>query len=261
VARIVCSIAVLSFSATPLSRSAPIERTIIRCIQPSYLRPTATIAEQALLPADPGLAMRLAQELTSAPLMANHHHGLWGYSGETAAREPVTVQSTGIGGPSAAAVLRELGELGVRRAIRVGVATALDPAMAGAVVVVGSALCEDGASRAYGAGGEIEADAALTGALVAVVHARPALIASRDVALDPRCKHADALREAGVVAVDLETAALLAAGAASRVAVAAALIACTAVAPDHDRVERELVALGGLCVGALARPQAPADLG
>jgi uridine phosphorylase len=205
--------------------------------------------------------MRLAQEVISAPLMANHHHGLWGYSGETTGGEQLTVQSTGIGGPSAAAVLRELGELGVRRAIRVGTATALDPAMAGGVVVVGSALCEDGTSRAYGVGGEVEADAALTGALVAVAHARRALIASRDVTLDPRCEHADALREAGVVAVDLETAALLAAGAASRVAVGAVLVACTSVAPDHERLERELVALGGLCVGALARPQAPADVG
>jgi uridine phosphorylase len=205
--------------------------------------------------------MRLAQELTSGPLMANHHHGLWGYSGDTPAGDPLTVQATGIGGPSAAAVLRELGELGVRRAIRVGTATALDPAMAGSVVVVGSARCEDGTSRAYGAGGEVEADPALTGALVAVAHTRPAPIASRDVALDPRCEHADALRQAGVVAVDLETAALLAASAASRIAVGAALVACTAVAPDHDRLERELVALGGLCVGALARPQAPADLG
>jgi uridine phosphorylase len=205
--------------------------------------------------------MRLAQELTSSPLMANHHHGLWGYSGETADGGPLTVQSTGIGGPSAAAVLGELAELGVRRAIRIGTASALDPGLAGTVVVVGSALCEDGTSRAYGADAEVEADPALTGALVAVAHARPALVASRDLALDPRCEHADALRAAGAVAVDLETAALLAAGAAGGVAVAAALVPCTPVAPDHDRLERELVALGGLCVGALARPQAPADVG
>ena len=48
---------------------------------PRYLRPTAPIAADALLPADPGLAMALAQRALVKPLMANHHHGLWGYSG------------------------------------------------------------------------------------------------------------------------------------------------------------------------------------
>ncbi len=54
------------------------------------------------------------------PLMSNHNRGLWGYTGETPEGRPLTVQSTGMGGPSAAIVLHELAELGVRRAIRVG---------------------------------------------------------------------------------------------------------------------------------------------
>ena len=37
------------------------------------------------------------------------------------------MQSTGMGGPSAALVLADLAELGVRRAIRIGTCTALAP--------------------------------------------------------------------------------------------------------------------------------------
>ncbi len=52
--------------------------------------------------------------------MSNHARGLWGYSGRTPAGTALTIQSTGMGGPSAALVLGDLAELGVRRAVRVG---------------------------------------------------------------------------------------------------------------------------------------------
>ena len=59
--------------------------------------------------------------------MSNHARGLWGYTGETPEGRPLSIQSTGMGGPSAAIVLQELAELGVRRAIRVGTCGAVDP--------------------------------------------------------------------------------------------------------------------------------------
>ena len=62
--------------------------------------------------------------------MFNHNRGLWGYTGVAADGLPLTIQSTGMGGPSAAIVLEELIALGVARAIRVGTAGALDPALA-----------------------------------------------------------------------------------------------------------------------------------
>ena len=38
--------------------------------------------------------------------MFNHHRGLWGYTGPARADgEPLTIQATGMGGPSAAIVL------------------------------------------------------------------------------------------------------------------------------------------------------------
>ena len=62
--------------------------------------------------------------------MLNHHRGLWGYSGPAADGAPLTIQSTGLGGPSAAAVVAELIALGARRLVRVGTASGLggDPA-------------------------------------------------------------------------------------------------------------------------------------
>ncbi len=98
--------------------------------EPIHLRPTATLAERVLLPGDPGRALALAQLLLESPLMFNHHRGLWGYTGTADDEEPLTIQSTGMGGPSAAIVLHELISLGVTRAIRVGTCGALDPALA-----------------------------------------------------------------------------------------------------------------------------------
>jgi uridine phosphorylase len=69
--------------------------------------------------------MALAQLLTEQPKMSNHARGLWGYSGRTPDGQGLTVQSTGMGGPSAALVLGDLAELGVRRAVRVGTCAAL----------------------------------------------------------------------------------------------------------------------------------------
>ena len=44
--------------------------------------------------------------------MFNHHRGLWGYTGTAPDGEPLTIQATGMGGPSAAIVLTELIALG-----------------------------------------------------------------------------------------------------------------------------------------------------
>ena len=96
--------------------------------QAIHLRPTAALAERVLLPGDPGRALTLAQSLLVKPLMFNHHRGLWGYTGAARADgEPLTIQATGMGGPSAAIILTELIALGARRAIRVGTCGALAP--------------------------------------------------------------------------------------------------------------------------------------
>src|ERR1700689_4192483 len=125
-----------------------------------HLRPTAALAERVLLPGDPGRALALAQALLVKPLMFNHHRGLWGYTGPTRVDgELLTIQSTGMGGPSAAIILTELIALGARRAIRIGTCGALAPDLTlGELVIAHESICLDGTSRALVAGDRLLAD-------------------------------------------------------------------------------------------------------
>src|SRR6476659_1620168 len=111
------------------------------------LRPTAPIAADAVLVGDPGRALLLAQELLEEPKMSNHARGLWGYTGRTPDGEALTIQATGMGGPSAALVLADLAELGVRRAVRVGSgAGTAGGAAAGGLILVERALATAGSA-------------------------------------------------------------------------------------------------------------------
>jgi len=103
---------------------------------PARLRPTAPIAADAILVGDPGRALMLAQELLEQPKMSNHARGLWGYSGLTPAGHELTIQATGMGGPSASVVLGDLAELGVKRAIRIGTCTSLGDLGLGELLIV-----------------------------------------------------------------------------------------------------------------------------
>src|SRR5688500_16171407 len=98
--------------------------------------------------------------------MLNHHRGLWGYSGPAADGAPLTIQSSGLGGPSASAVVAELVGLGARRLIRVGTCSGLGDTRLGTVVIAREAIAADGASRALGAGARA-ADLSTAAVLVA----------------------------------------------------------------------------------------------
>jgi uridine phosphorylase len=164
--------------------------------------------------------MALAQVLIEAPKMSNHARGLWGYSGLTAAGRGLNVQATGMGGPSAALVLSDLAELGVRRAVRVGTCAALVPGLgAGDVVCVSEARAWSADGR--GAGAPALPDEELTRQLESQLgdEARTGRVASLDV-LHPSPGHPD---PDGDVA-DMQTAAVLAAGRDLGVALAALLI-------------------------------------
>src|SRR5919107_1403582 len=148
---------------------------------PQILRPHEPVAERVLLPGDPGRALRLAQQLIDGPRMLNHHRGLWGYSGPGPGAAPRTTQSTGLGGPGAAAVVAELVALGARRLVRVGTAAGLGDTSLGALVAADRALADDGASRALGARGDVAADRVLTDALAAGDGVVRGLVASADI--------------------------------------------------------------------------------
>ncbi|HEX5821606.1 MAG TPA: hypothetical protein VFY30_07550 [Solirubrobacterales bacterium] len=234
---------------------------------PHHLRPSTPYASDVLLPGDPSRALALAQQLLTEPKMSNHARGLWGYSGKTPEGRPLSIQSTGMGGPSAAIVLQELTELGVRRAVRVGTCGALDSRFEhGDLVVAGQALAEDGASRALGAGETTEPDPQLTARLAAGLpgEAAPACIVTTDLFYDgapggggPPRTRADAWRRRGAVAVEMEAATLFTLGHRLGVAAACALIvsdtfddrARSRIADDDlaEAVER----LGALAAAAL----------
>src|SRR3954454_11684239 len=111
---------------------------------PARLRPTAPISANAILVGDPGRALLLAQELLEQPKMSNHARGLWGYSGLTPAGRGLTIQATGMGGPSASVVLGDLAELGVKRAIRIGTCASVGGLELGELMVVSEAHAPGG---------------------------------------------------------------------------------------------------------------------
>jgi uridine phosphorylase len=190
---------------------------------PAILRPTATFAADAILVGDPGRALLLAQELLEKPKMSNHARGLWGYSGATPAGAELTIQSTGTGGPSAALVLADLAELGLRRAVRVGNCLAAGPDAAGELLLVERALAGGGSASAFGVdpGGEVSADPGLTGRLRGELEeARPATVVSFDA--DPA---SCAPFAAEIDGADMQTVAVLARADALGIAAAAVLIA------------------------------------
>jgi uridine phosphorylase len=203
---------------------------------PVHLKPNAPVAERALLPGDPGRALRLAQHLLAAPMQVlNTNRGLWGYTGTAGDGAPLTIQSTGMGGPSVAIVAEELIALGARRLVRVGTCGALDGRRElGGLLVAGAALCADGASRALGAGERAQADAALTAALER--SAGPAVVvASADLFYNPDPERAPGWAAEGAVAVEMEAATLFTVARAHGVAAGCVLVVSDLV-PDGSRL-------------------------
>jgi DeoD family purine-nucleoside phosphorylase len=174
-----------------------------------HIRPKAELAERVLLPGDPHRALAVAQALTEKPLMFNHARGLWGYTGTARDGEPLTIQSTGMGGPSAAIVVEELIALGARRFVRIGTCGALAPELELAdLLVAAEVIPADGASAALGADGALRPDGTLTEALVRA-GGRPATVVSTDLFYDARVEKAREWAERGALAVEMEAAAVL----------------------------------------------------
>ena len=193
-------------------------------VRPNHLRPAAELAERVLLPGDPARALAVAQALLEpAPRMYNHARGLWGYTGTAADGELLTVQATGMGGPSAAIVAEELIALGARKLVRIGTCGALDPGLGlGDLLAAQEVLAGDGTSAALGADGVLRPDPDLLARLVKS-GARPVTVASSDLFYDPRDEAAASWLERGAVAVDLEAATILQVAARRGVAAACVL--------------------------------------
>jgi len=205
---------------------------------PAHLSPIETPATTTLLTGDPRRAFALAGELMEQPRMSHLERGLWGYTGTTVGGMELTVQSTGSGGPAAAAVLGDLTELGVERVVRVGTCLAeLDPVAASAILVE-RAVCRDGTSLLLGDGdGTALPDPGLNRLLSGI--ASRGIVSSHDLVarLDPTGSGP----AEGAIARDLQTAAVFALSAKLGVEAAAVLV----VAGDGSGIRLDEARLSG----------------
>ena len=200
-----------------------------------HLKPAADLAPRVLLPGDPHRALAVAQALLEQPKMFNHHRGLWGYTGKARDGELLTVQATGMGGPSAAIVVEELIALGADTFIRIGTCGALTDAHGiGDLLRVETALALDGTSRGLGADRRVRPDPELAGA----IEAAPATAASVDLFYDgPEPDGADV--------VEMECAALFQIAKLRGVRAAAVLgVSDTLLGERHRICAEHLEALG-----------------
>ena len=189
-------------------------------------------APLVLLPGDPGRAERIAQRFDAGTSRAvNANRGLLGFTG-TYRDVPVSVQTSGMGTPSISIVVEELLQLGAQRLIRVGTCGGIASGMRQGDLVIATAACPvDGATATY-LHGEPYAPAAsfaVTRALVdaaesAGVPARTGLVASVDVFYNTDADYAERWRNRGVLAFEMEAAALFFLAARAGVQAGCALI-------------------------------------
>ena len=101
-----------------------------------------------ILPGDPGRCEAIARRFDSpVHVQTNREYVTW--TG-TLLGEPVSVVSTGIGGPSAAIAMEELANLGVHTFVRVGTCGGIDLSVqSGDVVVATGAVRMEGTSQEY----------------------------------------------------------------------------------------------------------------
>lgn len=217
---------------------------------PIHLRPATELAERVLLPGDPHRALAVAQAVLEKPLMFNHARGLWGYTGLAADDKPLTVQSTGMGGPSAAIVVQELIGLGARTFIRIGTCGALAGGLElGQLVVVGEVVACDGVSAALGAGPRLSPDAGVSEALAAG-GLRTVTAVSSDLFYEPREELRAEWQTAGAEVVEMEAATVLALAALHGVRGAVVLAVSDVLSGDRRRrIEPDALEAAGIALG------------
>jgi len=207
-------------------------------LTPAHLTPISGPTRDALITGDPRRAFALAQALTVQPKMSHQSRGLWGYTGETETGHPLTVQSTGAGGPASIAVIGDLAGLGVERLVRLGTCVARQGEHSpGDVILVERTICRDGTGvRLESAGDEATPDPGLIALLEAV--APRATVSSHDFVsrFDP---DGPAPAE-GASARDLQTGAMLAF--ARRLGVAAAAVLVVAGDETGERLAEDALA-------------------
>jgi DeoD family purine-nucleoside phosphorylase len=180
-------------------------------------------AEACLLPGDPLRAKYIAETFLENAEQRNWERGMLGFTGTFRGR-PVSVQATGMGCPSAAIVIEELVQLGVKRLLRVGTCGGLQPDLAlGDLIIAISAVAAD--STAQHLVREPHAPTADWGLVHGAVHAAKELgkpvrvgpIVSSDLFYNPDERQYQRWSDRGILAVEMEAAVLFTLGALRKV--------------------------------------------
>jgi DeoD family purine-nucleoside phosphorylase len=175
-------------------------------------------ASLVLLPGDPNRAKLVAGMFDGGlegARLVNDHRLLLGYTG-TYKGAPVSVQTSGIGTPSLSIVVEELLRLGATRLIRIGTCGGIGRGLrTGDLVIATAAVPVDGSTRTYLHGDPFApaADFELTRALVDAAKNRRAkaavgTVASVDVFYNPDEDYVTKWKSRGVLAFEMEAAAL-----------------------------------------------------
>ena len=177
-------------------------------------------AEACLLPGDPLRAKYIAETFLEDAHQVNGERALYGYTGTFRGR-PVSVQASGMGCPTAAIVIEELIQLGVKRIVRVGTCGGLQTDLQlGELIVALSAVPADGTARHY-VNDEPHSPSPSWELVHSAVHAAKELgkpvrvgpIVSSDTFYDPDAGRHARWSERGILAVEMEAAVLFTIGA------------------------------------------------
>ena len=172
-------------------------------------------AESVLLPGDPRRATYIAENYFEEAKLVTEERGMLGYTG-TYKGGPVSVQATGMGCPSAAIVTEELIELGARNLVRVGTCGGYHRDLRlGDLIIATAATPQDGTVSSITRGVPY-APAAHFDIVHAAHHAAERAgrrtfvgpIVSSDLFYDPQEDPATFWSKLGVLAVEMEAAAI-----------------------------------------------------
>jgi 5'-methylthioadenosine phosphorylase/purine-nucleoside phosphorylase len=199
---------------------------------PIHLRAEAgDYAGACLLPGDPLRAKYIAETFMQDVRQVNGERALLGYTG-TFNGKPVSVQSSGMGCPSAGIVIEELVQLGVQRILRVGTCGGLQPDLSiGDLIIALSAVPAD-TTATHLIGGEPHAPTADWELIHGAVHhakelgkpVRVGPIVSSDVFYNPDRGQYQRWSDRGVLAVEMEAAMLFTVGALRKIRTGCLLI-------------------------------------
>ncbi|THF84778.1 purine-nucleoside phosphorylase [Deinococcus sp. KSM4-11] len=208
------------------------------------------VAPYVLLPGDPNRAQHIAQTYLDGAREYTRHRQLLGFTG-TYRGVPVSVQTTGMGCPSAAIVTEELARLGATTLIRVGTLGGATPRVAPAdLVIATAAVPNDGTTRQL-LGGAPYAPAASFEVVQAAVNAarrlevphHVGLVMTEDAFYASTPEHARLWASRGVLGFEMEASAIFLVAALHGLR-AACLTACSNDIGDPQLVPAEVLAGG-----------------